>query len=140
MTEWFLSRSEPITAGADAVFTLPALLLMLLIAVHWNTCAVTPAGRAACRGAFLMLAGYVMRNGQWLLAIWTREPPERRAEWILDVYAVVSLSGSVLCAVGLTMMAYGVMRRGTARTWVSLGVVGWVIAFVAGYVPALPAG
>lgn len=127
-----------LTAAGNAVLAGSAALVAgLVLRQAARDPARTRWGRAFMRGAGLAAASVALRIGFWLVAIWGRTPPAAYADWHADWRASLAGVSSVLWVAGVTMMAAGALRRGTAAQWAAVAIV-WSLALAAvGYWGAL---
>ena len=128
---------EATTAAGDAMIAIPALLLAILATLTWRRAAVTRRGRIAVTGIAVFCYGVSLRVLPWMAAIWTREPGERRAAWVLDWYADWTIAAGVLCVVGGAIASAGISRRGGHMIWCALGLAVGLSTAALGFIPAL---
>ena len=121
------------TQAGNAVFTIPSLVAVCVGLAYGARGRFSGWGKLALGGCLLALLGVSIRVGQWLLAGWTRIPPERYGAWIFEVRDEITAVAALLFSGGCTMFMAGCSRRGAAAFWIVAWLVITVLSATLGY-------
>ena len=126
--------SEQFLAAGNAVFVIPSAIVLLYAMVRRRSLANTHWGRVVVYGLLMALLAVCIRIGQWLLAQWTRVPPDYYGEWIFGVRDQITAFTAVLFTIGCSLSMAGLSRRGSVAAWVAGGLCVGIASAVVGAV------
>lgn len=109
---------DALTHAGNAIFVIPSILAVVVGVYYWSKHTFALWGVIALWGCLLALSGISIRIGQWLLAGWTRVPPDKYGDWIFGVRDEITFVAALIFSSGCTLFMAGCARRGATWAWI----------------------